>query len=103
MFWILYIISRARGRHRWEVAARREMAALRADVRAGTGLPPLPDPSIARRLADEQARRVFLRWLRRGVILLVVFAVLCVVAFAAAVVVYSIQHGAIHWAHTPHH
>jgi len=99
MFWILYIISRARGRHRWEVAARQEMAALRADVRAGAGLPPLPDPSIAARLADEQARRVFLRWLRRGVILLVVFALLCALAFAVAVVVYSVQHGYIYPAH----
>jgi len=101
VYWVIYLIGRARSRRLWQDEQRRQWAALRADVRAGAGLPPLPDPSVARRLDDERARRTALLWLRRGVIALVVLALLCVLAFIVAVVVYSVQHGYIYPAH-PH-
>ena len=99
MYWVIYLIGRARSRRLWQDEQRREWAALRADMRGAMGLPPLPDPSIAQRAADERARRTALLWLRRGVIVLVVLAILLVLAFVAAVLVAAIQHGYIYPAH----
>lgn len=99
MYWFIYLIGRARSRRLWQDEQRRQWAALRADVREGAGLPPLPDPSIAQRAADARARRTALLWLRRGFVILVVLALLCALAFAVAVVVYSVQHGYIYPAH----
>jgi len=100
VYWFMYVLARARSRRAWQDEQRRQWAALRSDMRGAMGLPPLPDPSIAQRAADARARRTALLWLRRGLVILVVLALLCVLAFIVAVVVYSVQHGAIHWAHT---